>query len=63
MKQPKFTATQLKAVDILSDSATIKKEQIAIRLDTDVLKTFRQTGRGWQSRINAVLRVYIAANK
>jgi len=32
------------------------KEAINIRLDPEVLEHFRATGRGWQSRINAVLR-------
>jgi uncharacterized protein (DUF4415 family) len=29
---------------------------VSIRLDPDVLAYFRATGRGWQSRINEVLR-------
>lgn len=32
------------------------KEQVSIRLDRDVLALFRQTGRGWQGRLNAALR-------
>ena len=32
------------------------KQAVNIRLDPDVLAHFRATGRGWQSRINAVLR-------
>ncbi|HEV2649825.1 MAG TPA: BrnA antitoxin family protein [Rhizomicrobium sp.] len=32
------------------------KRQITIRLDGDVIDRFRATGRGWQSRINEVLR-------
>lgn len=32
------------------------KEAVNIRLDPDVLAHFRAGGRGWQSRINAVLR-------
>jgi uncharacterized protein (DUF4415 family) len=32
------------------------KEPVNIRLDPDVLAHFRATGRGWQSRINAILR-------
>ncbi|SSC69657.1 unnamed protein product [Ciceribacter sp. T2.26MG-112.2] len=31
-----------------------------IRLDPDVLERFRQTGPGWQSRINAALRDWLA---
>lgn len=32
------------------------KQQVTLRLDPDVLETFRATGKGWQSRINAELR-------
>ncbi|WP_293660718.1 BrnA antitoxin family protein [Rhodoferax sp. OV413] len=32
----------------------------AIRLDADVLETFKATGRGWQTRVNAALRQFIA---
>lgn len=32
------------------------KEQVALRLDKDVLAKFRATGPGWQTRINEALR-------
>ena len=32
------------------------KQSVTLRLDQEVLTAFRQTGRGWQSRINAALR-------
>ncbi|MBJ7443320.1 MAG: BrnA antitoxin family protein [Sphingobium sp.] len=32
------------------------KEQVALRIDKDVLARFRATGPGWQTRINAILR-------
>src|ERR1700680_820291 len=32
------------------------KHPVSLRLDPDVLSHFRRSGRGWQSRINAVLR-------
>jgi hypothetical protein len=32
------------------------KRPVSLRLDPDVLAHFRHSGRGWQSRINAVLR-------
>ena len=34
------------------------KEQVTLRLDRDVLEWFRAKGRGYQTRINAVLRAY-----
>lgn len=35
------------------------KEQVAIRLDHDVLAAFRAGGPGWQTRINAALRDWL----
>jgi len=38
-----------------------KKESITLRLDRDVVMWFRSLGRGYQTRINAVLRSYAQA--
>jgi len=35
------------------------KEQVAIRLDRDVLAQFRSSGAGWQTRMNAALRDWL----
>lgn len=35
------------------------KEQVAIRLDAEVLAAFRATGRGWQTRMNEVLKAWL----
>ena len=35
-----------------------KKEQIALRVDADVINWFRSQGAGWQTRMNAVLKAY-----
>lgn len=32
------------------------KEAVSIRLDADLLKVLRASGKGWQSRTNAILR-------
>lgn len=32
------------------------KQPVYLRLDADLVRHFRRTGRGWQSRINAALR-------
>ena len=34
------------------------KQHTGIRLDADVLDWFKKQGKGWQTRINAVLRSY-----
>lgn len=39
------------------------KQQITLRLDADILDFFRSTGRRYQSRINAALREYVAAQR
>jgi uncharacterized protein (DUF4415 family) len=35
------------------------KRQVTMRFDADVLDYFRRQGRGWQGRMNAVLRNFI----
>lgn len=39
------------------------KKPITIRLDADVLEWFQAEGRGYQTRINAVLRSYVEAKR
>lgn len=36
----------------------VRKEQIALRVDVEVLAWFRAQGSGWQTRMNEVLRAY-----
>lgn len=36
-----------------------KKEQVTLRIDTEILEQFRATGNGWQTRINDALRDWI----
>jgi uncharacterized protein (DUF4415 family) len=35
------------------------KEQVALRVDRDVLAAFRATGPGWQTRMNDALREWL----
>ena len=39
------------------------KTQVTIRLDTDVLDWLKTQGRGYQTRINAILRAYYDAQR
>lgn len=39
------------------------KVPISMRLDPDVLAWFKQSGKGYLSRMNAVLRAYVEAQK
>ena len=42
---------------------TSNKQQLTIRLDNDVLEWFRAQGRGYQTKINALLRAYMEAHE
>lgn len=39
------------------------KQSITIRIDVDVLDWFKRQGRGYQTRINKLLRSYMEARK
>ncbi len=39
------------------------KKQLTIRLDADVLAWLKAQGKGYQSRINAILRMYYEAHR
>jgi uncharacterized protein (DUF4415 family) len=40
-----------------------KKSLLSLRVDSDVLEWFRAQGRGYQSRMNALLRAFMKAHK
>jgi uncharacterized protein (DUF4415 family) len=40
-----------------------RKQQVTLRIDADVLDWFRRGGKGYQSRINALLRAYVDAHR
>ena len=40
-----------------------RKTHTNLRIDSDVLEFFREGGRGYQTRINAVLRSYVEQMK
>jgi uncharacterized protein (DUF4415 family) len=39
------------------------KKSIHLRVDSDVLEWFKDQGKGYQTRMNAVLRAYMEASK
>jgi uncharacterized protein (DUF4415 family) len=39
------------------------KRQVTLRIDADVLDWFRAQGKGYQSRMNAVLRAYVGTQR
>jgi uncharacterized protein (DUF4415 family) len=40
-----------------------RKEHINIRIDADVLAWFKRTGRGYQTRMNNVLRAFVESRR
>ena len=43
--------------------AAMTKERITIRLSPDVVERFRASGPGWQTRIDAALKDWLATHK
>jgi uncharacterized protein (DUF4415 family) len=41
----------------------VRKTQITLRIDEDVLTWFKNQGRGYQTRINSLLKAYKEANQ
>ena len=39
------------------------KHAISLHVDSDVLKWFKSQGKGYQTRMNAILRAYLEANR
>jgi uncharacterized protein (DUF4415 family) len=52
--------------EILKNAKVVRlwepKKAISVRLDNDLLEWFRSQGKGYQTKINAVLRRYASAN-
>lgn len=40
-----------------------RKAQLTLRIDSDVLEWFKKRGRGYQTRINELLRAYMKAHR
>lgn len=43
--------------------ASVTKERITIRLSPDVVQTFRASGEGWQTRMDAALKEWLKTHK
>jgi len=42
--------------------STAPKEHVNIRLDADIVQSFRRTGDGWQTRLNNALREWLSSH-
>jgi uncharacterized protein (DUF4415 family) len=57
---PELDDTFFETAQLVSPSA---KTQITVRLDSDVLDWFRQQGKGYQTRMNTVLKAYMESQR
>jgi len=57
---PEFDEEFLRNVEM---KFTPAKKPIALRIDSDVLEWMKSQGKGYQSRINAILRTYYEAHR
>ncbi len=58
---PKAVGTALRARGQRGRQKAPTKEATTIRLSREVLAYFRGTGKGWQRRIDEILRAYVAS--
>lgn len=56
---PKSLQSKLKG----RPKAAVTKERITIRLSPEVVQTFRATGEGWQTRMDAALKEWLKSHK
>ncbi len=55
--------TLLKKINVRGPQKTPTKERITIRLSPDVVQRFRDTGYGWQSRVDSALKDWLQSHK
>jgi uncharacterized protein (DUF4415 family) len=48
-----------KKLGVRGPQKTPTKERITIRLSREVVESFRESGEGWQTRVDAVLREWL----
>jgi len=63
-ENPEVTAEMFaKAILRKGLKPVVRKRQITLRIDEDVLSWFRKQGRGYQTRINTLLKAYKDAHQ
>ena len=55
--------TLLKKLNVRGPQKTPIKERITIRLSPEVVQRFRDTGDGWQSRVDTALKDWLKSHK
>lgn len=56
---PEITPEMFAKAVIRRDLKPVRKTQVTLRLDSDVLGWFKGRGRGYQTSINSLLRAYV----
>jgi uncharacterized protein (DUF4415 family) len=56
---PEITPTMFAKAIVRRGLKLRTKQQLTLRLDSDVLEWFKKQGRGYQTRINVLLRAYM----
>jgi len=60
---PEITPAQFAKAVVRRGLKPVKKRQLTLRLDDDVVEWFKQQGRGYQTQMNALLRAYVEEQK
>lgn len=55
--------TLLKKLNVRGPQKTPTKERITIRLSPEVVQRFRDTGDGWQTRVDSALKDWLESHK
>jgi uncharacterized protein (DUF4415 family) len=56
---PEVTPEMFARAVVLRELAPRRKAQLTLRIDADVLDWFKSQGRGYQTKINTLLRAYM----
>ncbi|MCC7278760.1 MAG: BrnA antitoxin family protein [Chromatiaceae bacterium] len=59
---PEALQAKLNTASYGRPKAGVTKERITIRLSRDVVDRFRATGPGWQTRMDAALKAWLASH-
>ena len=56
-------ASLLSRLNVRGPQKSPTKERITIRLSADVVQPFRDTGEGWQTRVDSALKDWLKSHK
>ncbi len=58
-----LSGTLLKKLNVRGPQKTPTKERITIRLSPEVVQRFRDTGDGWQTRVDSALKEWLKSHQ